>query len=142
MAEALLQLKNISVHYGGVTALDHVSVALDEGEIVALMGPNGAGKSTVLKALFGLAPRAGGEVLWHEEAITPKADEMVRRGITFVPQGRRIFTSLTVLENLKLGAFWVRDPSEIKRRLDEVFDLFPVLKAKQLKGARGLSGGC
>ncbi len=140
MKEALLRLKDISVHYGGVKALDDVSLALDEGEIVAVMGPNGAGKSTVLKALFGMVP-ATGDVLWHEGRITPKAEEMVRRGVVFVPQGRRIFTSLSVLENLKLGAFWVGDKEEINRRLHEVFELFPVLKTKQHRGAKTLSGG-
>jgi branched-chain amino acid transport system ATP-binding protein len=139
-SETLLQLKNASVQYGGVRALQDVSLAIDEGEIVAVMGPNGAGKSTALKALFGLAP-ASGSVLWHEAKINPLPHEMVRRGIIFVPQGRRIFTSLSVLENLKLGAFWVKEKDEISRRLEEVFTLFPVLKEKEKRSARGLSGG-
>lgn len=139
--ESLLKLSNVSVHYGGVTALDGASLSLDEGEIVAIMGPNGAGKSTALKAFFGLAPRSSGKILWHEEEIVPKAEEMVRRGVTFVPQGRRIFTSLTVFENLRLGAFWISDKKEIERRLHEVYELFPVLKTKESKSARGLSGG-
>ena len=91
--EILLQLKNASVHYGGVKALDGVDVAIDEGEIVALMGPNGAGKSTILKAIFGLAPMAGGCVLWHEKAIAPLPHKMPGMGIVFVPQGRRVFPS-------------------------------------------------
>ncbi|OHA01089.1 MAG: hypothetical protein A3C11_01165 [Candidatus Sungbacteria bacterium RIFCSPHIGHO2_02_FULL_49_12] len=138
--EKLLALQGVSVRYGGVTALDGVSLAIDEGEIVAVMGPNGAGKSTVLKAIFGLAPMTG-KILWHEAEISPKPDQMVRRGVTFVPQGRRIFTDLSILENLELGAFWVREKTEMERRLDEVFLLFPVLKAKAKYWGRSLSGG-
>ena len=98
--EILLQLKNIHVGYGGVKALSGASISLDEGEVVVLMGPNGAGKSTLLKALFGLAPIHDGEVLWEGIKIAPIAEEMVERGISFVPQGRQIYKSLTVLENL------------------------------------------
>lgn len=141
MSETLLRLENIAVHYAGVKALDGADVSLDEGEIVALMGPNGAGKSTILKALFGLAALAHGSIFWHEKKITPSADEMIERGIVFVPQGRKIFTSLSVLENLKLGAFWIKSKEEIKRRLSEIFDLFPVLKTKTSKKGRELSGG-
>src|SRR3990167_11361600 len=97
--EILLQLKNVHVHYGGVKALDGVDVAIDEGEVVALMGPNGAGKSTVLKALFGITPISHGQVLWQEQKVSPKPHEMVKRGISFVPQGRQIFGSLSVYEN-------------------------------------------
>src|SRR3989338_5453420 len=92
--ETLLELKDVEVQYGGGRALDGVSVRLDEGEIVALMGPNGAGKSTVLKAIFGLAPLGAGEVRWHEQALEPVPYEMVRRGVAFVPQGRRVFWQL------------------------------------------------
>src|SRR3989344_6385402 len=105
MKEVLLKLEDIKVTYGGIHALDGVDVAIDEGEVVALMGPNGAGKSTVLKALFGVTPLASGEVLWHEKEITPRAYEMVARGVTYVPQGRQVFKSLTVYENLELGGY-------------------------------------
>jgi len=139
--EILLQLKNVHVHYGGVKALDGVDIAIDEGEIVALMGPNGAGKSTALKAIFGLAPIYSGSVLWHEKEIKPVSYEVARRGIAFVPQGRRVFGHLTVEENLKIGGFIVRNKQELKRRIEEVMETFPVLKQKRRVKAGTLSGG-
>lgn len=139
--ETLLTLKGIQVHYGGVRALDGADVALDEGEIVALMGPNGAGKSTVLKALFGIAPLAGGTVAWHGEEISPVAHEMVARGISFVPQGRQIFKSLTVRENLEVGGYTVPSKALVASRMNEVLELFPDLKKKLNEKARSLSGG-
>jgi branched-chain amino acid transport system ATP-binding protein len=139
--ETLLKLKNIHVHYGGVKALDGADLALDEGEIVALMGPNGAGKSTVLKAIFGLAPVSAGEVLWHERAVAPISYEMVERGISFVPQGRRVLKNLTVKENLEIGAYTVRSRNEIKERLAEVLEIFPALKQKLNDSSGSLSGG-
>ena len=139
--ETLLQLQNISVHYGGGKALDDVDVLLDEGEIVALMGPNGAGKSTVLKTIFGLAPVHAGKVLWHEKEIKPVSYEVVQRGIAFVPQGRRVFGNLTVEENLEIGGFIVGNKQELKRRITEVMEIFPVLKQKRTAKAGTLSGG-
>ena len=139
--ETLLQLKNVHVHYGGVKALDGVDVAIDEGEIVALMGPNGAGKSTILKVVFGLAPIHSGSVLWHEKAITPLSYEMARMGIVFVPQGRRVFARLTVMENLELGAFLLKNKEELKIRLEEALNIFPALKEKIKVKAGALSGG-
>jgi len=88
----LLELEDISVHYGGVVALDSVSLGLGEGEIVAVMGPNGAGKSTVLKSIFGLAPVASGRVYWREQPLDVDTHEIVKLGLAFVPQGRRVFT--------------------------------------------------
>lgn len=140
-SEVLLQLKNVHVHYGGVKALDGVDVAVDEGEVVALMGPNGAGKSTVLKAMFGLAPLGSGEVLWHERPISPVPYEMVGLGVAFVPQGRRVFTHLTVEENLEIGGFVIQNKKEITRRKNEVLDLFPALHHKRKNKSGTLSGG-
>lgn len=139
--ETLLQLHNVSVHYGGVKALDGVDVSINEGEIVALMGPNGAGKSTILKTIFGLAPIHSGKVLWHEKEIKPVSYEIVQRGISFVPQGRRVFSHLTIEENLEIGGFIVSDKKELKRRIAEVMETFPVLKQKCKAKAGTLSGG-
>lgn len=139
--ETLLQLKNVSVHYGGVVALESVNLALDEGEIVALMGPNGAGKSTVLKAIFGMAPIAAGRVLWHGSEFTPLPHEAVARGISFVPQGRRVFPNLTVQENLEIGGFVVKEKKELRRRIHEAMVFFPVLGRKRKMKSGTLSGG-
>lgn len=139
--ETLLQLHNVSVYYGGVKALDGVDVSLDEGEIVALMGPNGAGKSTILKTIFGLAPVHSGKVLWHEKEIKPVSHEVVQRGISFVPQGRRVFSHLTIEENLEIGGFIISDKKELKRRIAEMMETFPVLKQRRKAKAGTLSGG-
>lgn len=126
--ELLLQLKGISVQYGAVQALSNVSLSIDEGEIIALIGPNGAGKSSVLKAIFGLAPIASGEILWHGALIHASPHEMVERGIAFVPQGRRVFGSLTVRENLEMGGIAIRDAHILEERIADALDLFPALK--------------
>jgi branched-chain amino acid transport system ATP-binding protein len=139
--ETLLQLQKASVHYGGVRALDDVSVAIDEGEIVALMGPNGAGKSTVLKALFGLAPMTEGSVMWHEQKLLPVPYEMAARGIAYVPQGRQVFKNLTVYENLELGGYALPNRSDVKKNIDSVLRLFPALKERLQTKAGVLSGG-
>ncbi|MEI6238470.1 MAG: ABC transporter ATP-binding protein [bacterium] len=139
--EKLLKLKDIHVHYGGVKALDGATIELDEGEIVALMGPNGAGKSTILKAIFGLAPVTSGKVFWHEKEVSPIPYEMVDRGISFVPQGRRVFRNLSVLENLEIGAYTVRNKNEIKERIEEVLVFFPALREKLRQSSGVLSGG-
>lgn len=139
--ELLLKVEDVHVHYGGVKALDGASVAIDEGEIVALMGPNGAGKSTVLKSIFGLAPIDTGKVFWHENEVKPVSYEMVERGISFVPQGRRVFKHLTVKENLEVGGYVIKDQKIIKKRIEEVLDLFPMLKTKLKAKSGSLSGG-
>lgn len=141
MKEILLQLKKGSVHYGGITALHDASVKIDEGEIVALMGPNGAGKSTVLKAIYGLAPLAAGEVLLHEQRIAPVPEHMPSRGIAYVPQGRQVFKNLTVYENLELGGYGLRSRADVKGNIEEVLKIFPMLREKLHEKAGSLSGG-
>ena len=138
---ALLSLNNIHVHFGGVKALDGASVSISEGEIIALMGPNGAGKSTILKAIFGLAPISSGQVVWEGQTFKPVSHEVVERGIAFVPQGRRVFQHLTVLENLEIGGFNIRSQSERKERIRNVIELFPALKPKLKSQSGTLSGG-
>ncbi|QQG45100.1 MAG: ABC transporter ATP-binding protein [Candidatus Sungiibacteriota bacterium] len=139
--ELLLQLVGTSVHYGGVRALDSVDIFIDEGEIVALMGPNGAGKSTVLKAIFGLAPIHSGKILWHEKELAPRSHEVVKLGIAFVPQGRRVFSHLTVEENLEMGGFLIREKERLRARMQEVMETFPVLAQKWSIKSGALSGG-
>ncbi|MBI5126484.1 MAG: ABC transporter ATP-binding protein [Candidatus Taylorbacteria bacterium] len=138
--ELLLQLNDIHVHYGGVKALNGATVAVDEGEVVALMGPNGAGKSTILKAIFGLAPIELGKVVWEGQSFTPVSHEVVHRGISFVPQGRRVFRHLTVAENLEIGG-WAISAGERKERIENVLELFPALRGKLKAKSGTLSGG-
>ena len=137
----LLELVDVSVHYGAVVALDGVSLGVRKGEVVAVMGPNGAGKSTVLKAIMGLAPVVSGDVYWRRVPLAAATHEIVKEGIAFVPQGRRVFTHLTVEENLEMGCLYLGDRAEKERRLDSVMDLFPVLRQKRRDLASQMSGG-
>ncbi len=141
MKETLLELKDGKVTYGGVTALDGASVQIDEGEIVALMGPNGAGKTTIIKAIFGLAPLAHGQVLWHGQKLSPVPHEMPGRGVAYVPQGRQVFKNLTVYENLELGGYALQNRADLKGNIESVLKLFPALKEKLRQNAGLLSGG-
>ena len=138
---ALLELDGVSVHYGAVVALDDVSLGIRKGEVVAVMGPNGAGKSTVLKAIMGLAPVVAGEVHWRQQRLAAATHEIVKEGIAFVPQGRRVFTHLTIEENLELGCLYLADGAEKARRLDAVMELFPILREKRRDMASQMSGG-
>ena len=137
----LLKLVDISVHYEAVVALDNVFLGVNRGEMVAVMGPNGAGKSTVLKAIKGLAPVVGGEVYWQQQPLEAATHEIVKEGISFVPQGRRVFTHLTVEENLEMGCLYLNDAAEKALRLDSVMELFPILYEKRNDLASQMSGG-
>ena len=138
---ALLELRDVSVRYGAVIALDAVSIEIRAGEIVALMGPNGAGKSTILKAVMGMAHVSAGRILWRDRILNAPTHEIVKRGISFVPQERHVFTHLNVQENLELGGMHVKDPAERGRRLQAVMDFFPVLRDKRRDRASAMSGG-
>ena len=137
---ALLELRGVTVAYGGAPAVEDVSLTLAFREVTALLGANGAGKSTLLKAVMGLVPLARGEILLHGEALTGvPPEERARRGIAYVPEGRRIFGGMTVRENLEVGA-WC-DAASRRRRLEEAFFLFPQLAEKSSARAWTLSGG-
>ena len=138
---ALLRLTDIAVHYGAVVALNGVDIEVQRGEVVALMGPNGAGKSTVLKAIMGLAPVVAGEVYWRGDRLSAATHEIVQEGISFVPQGRRVFTHLSIAENLEMGCLYLGDEAEKARRLDAVMELFPILYPKRRDPASAMSGG-
>ena len=139
--DATLELTDIAVHYGAVRALDGVSLGIRRGEAVAVMGPNGAGKSTVLKAIMGLAPVVTGAVYWRGQRLEAATHEIVKKGICFVPQGRRVFTHLTIEENLEMGCLYLGDDTEKQRRLDSVLELFPILHDKRRDMASQMSGG-
>ena len=137
----LLELTDISVEYGAVRALSDVSMSIHAGEVVAVMGPNGAGKSTVLKAVMGLAPVVSGTVYWRQHPLEAETHEIVKEGIAFVPQGRRVFTHLSIAENLEMGCLYLNDRAEKARRLDSVMQLFPILYEKRGDVASRMSGG-
>lgn len=138
----LLQLKNIKAKYGEVEVLHGISLNVDEGERVALIGSNGSGKSTTLKTIFGLVKPSEGQVVFKNKNITRgKPFEIVREGISIVPQGRRVFPNLTVNENLELGAYILDDQKLVSERMKDVYDKFPQLKAREKAKARVLSGG-
>ena len=144
MREKILEVKNLTVYYGAVRALENVSFYIGEGEIVALIGPNGAGKSTALKAITGLVKIKSGEVLFRSgkiNGLTP--DSLLRKGISLVPEGRRIFWSMSVLENLEMGSFLMkkREMEKFRERLKVVFDLFPRLWERRHQRAGTLSSG-
>lgn len=143
----LLEVKDLTVHYGTVQALDNISLNVNEGEIVAMIGPNGAGKSTALKAISGLLKATGGEITKGEvffsggsiKNIPPH--DLVRKGISLVPEGRRVFPTMTVLENLEMGGYTNNDRKVIKASLDRIFGLFPVLDKRRKQRAGTLSSG-
>ena len=137
----LLEMVDISVRYGAVRALNEISLGVNKGEVVAVMGPNGAGKSTVLKAVMGLAPVVTGNIYWRQEPLVAATHEIVKQGIAFVPQGRRVFTHLTIEENLEMGCLYLNDRAEKERRLDSVMELFPILHQKRRDLASQMSGG-
>lgn len=139
---ALLQLDGVCTYYGNIQALRNISISVEEGEIVTLIGANGAGKTTTLMSICGITPVRSGTITFDGEDITKLApNKIVERGISQVPEGRRIFPQLTVTENLDMGAFLRRDTVAIKRDLDEVFSLFPRLAERRHQAGGTLSGG-
>jgi branched-chain amino acid transport system ATP-binding protein len=142
LANPLLEVKDLEVFYGGAQAIGDVGFKVKKGTIVALVGSNGAGKTTILKTISGLVHPYRGEITFMGRSLNRlKPEEMVSRGITHVPEGRRLFSKLTVLENLELGAFLQKNPSQRDESLEEVFSLFPKLKERVRQPASSLSGG-
>lgn len=138
----MLKIENIKTFYGNIQALHDVSIEVKEGEIITLIGANGAGKSTTLMSISGIEPPRSGKIFFEGKEITGMApDKIVSLGIIQVPEGRRIFPFLTVRENLDMGAFLREDKEEIKRDIDYVFDLFPILAERRNQAGGTLSGG-
>jgi branched-chain amino acid transport system ATP-binding protein len=138
----MLEVENIHTYYGNIHALKGVSLNVDNGEIVTLIGANGAGKSTTLKSIIGLQSPHEGTIILDGEDLSPyKAHEIVYKGVSMVPEGRGVFTKLTVSENLDMGAFHRSDGDEIENDRERVFTLFPRLKERRNQVAGTLSGG-
>lgn len=138
----MLKIDNLKVSYGGIEALKGISLEVEEGKIVALIGANGAGKSTTLRSIVGLVKPESGSIIYQGEDLAKvETKDLVKRGITLVPEGRRVFPNLTVLENLKIGAFYRTDEKNIKEDLEWVYTLFPRLKERTWQLAGTLSGG-
>jgi branched-chain amino acid transport system ATP-binding protein len=138
----MLELKNIKTFYGNIQALKDVSIKISEGEIITLIGANGAGKSTTLMSICGIVPPRSGEVLFMGQPIQDlPPNSIVALGISQVPEGRRIFPYLSVAENLDMGAFLRNDKEEIKRDIEYIYELFPILAERRNQAGGTLSGG-
>ncbi len=138
----MLELKNIKTFYGNIQAIKDVSIEISEGEIITLIGANGAGKSTTLMSICGIVPPRSGEILFMGKPIQDMApNNIVSLGICQVPEGRRIFPFLTVAENLDMGAFLRKDKDEIKRDIEYIYELFPILAERRNQAGGTLSGG-
>jgi branched-chain amino acid transport system ATP-binding protein len=140
--QPLLEVREIDASYGKVQILHRASLTIAPGEVVSIIGPNGAGKSTVLKAVMGFLQPSSGAILFDGRPIAGlRPDEIVRRGIGYVPQGRIVFRDMTVTENLEMGAFTVADKSRLRPLMERVFALFPRLGERQRQLAGTMSGG-
>lgn len=138
----LLEMKNISVNYGKVSAVRGISISVPEGKIVTIIGGNGAGKTTTLRAMSGMVPLTGGEIRFEGARVDGlTSDKIVAHGIAHVPEGRRIFPDMTVEENLRTGAFLRRDRAAVEADLDDVFARFPRLRERYRQLAKTMSGG-
>ena len=138
----MLKINDINVFYGNIQALKGVSLEINEGEIVTLIGANGAGKSTLLKTISGLLKPKSGDILFEGQSIAGKvAQAIVKKGLSHVPEGRRVFANMTVEENLELGAYLRKDKKGIREDFEKVYNLFPRLQERRKQHAGTLSGG-
>jgi branched-chain amino acid transport system ATP-binding protein len=138
----VLKIENLVVAYGGIEALKGISLEVPEGKIVTLVGANGAGKSTTLRSIVGLIKTVSGSITYKgDDLLKEKTHRMALRGITLVPEGRRVFANLSVLENLKIGAFTRKDEKGIKADIEWVYTLFPILEKRSWQASGTLSGG-
>ena len=138
----MLKIENLQVHYGGIQALRGISLEVPDGKIVTLIGANGAGKSTTLRTITGLVKASDGSIQWDGQELLGKSiDKIVTTGIAMSPEGRRVFPDMTVLENLKIGAYLRHDREEIAKDIQWVYSLFPRLEERNWQLAGTLSGG-
>ena len=138
----MLEVRNIQTYYGNIQAIKGISLEISEGEIITLIGANGAGKTTTLMSISGIVPPKSGDILFMGEPLQELSpNQIVALGISQVPEGRRIFPYLTVMENLDMGAFLRNDTDEIQKDLEYIFDLFPILAERRHQSGGTLSGG-
>lgn len=137
----MLHIENLFTNYGGIKALQDVSIDIEESEIVAVLGPNGAGKSTLLKTISSVTPKVSGQITFEGESLPAEPYQVAARGIVHVPEGRQIFANLTVYENLMVGAFLCKDQKKNKENLERVYTIFPRLKEREKQYGGLLSGG-
>lgn len=138
----MLKIEGLNVHYGGIHALRGIDVQVEKGKIVSLIGANGAGKSTTLRTIVGLERCTNGKIVYEGSEITKKTTkEIVKSGVVLVPEGRRIFPNLTVMENLILGGYSRTDTAQVQKDIQWVFELFPRLKEREWQKAGTMSGG-
>jgi len=138
----LLQIEDIKVYYEKIAALKGVSLYIDPGEIVAIIGANGAGKTTLINSISGILKPTQGHIKFKDEKISNiPAWKIARSGVVQIPEGRKVFPKLTVLENMEIGAFAIKDKNEIKNKIEEMYELFPLLKDRKMQKAGTLSGG-
>ena len=138
----MLDIKNLSVSYGAIDAVKDISLHVDEGEIVSLIGANGAGKTTTLHTITGLVPAKSGSIMFNgQDLLKTKANRIVTLGMAHVPEGRHVFTRMSVQENLEMGAYSLKDTSHVAEDLDKVYTYFPRLKERRRQLAGTLSGG-
>jgi len=138
----MLALDNVHSHYGKIRALNGISLRIAKGEIVTLIGANGAGKSTTLKTIVGWVRATQGRIKLNGTDITRlPTHRIVQNGVAMVPEGREVFTDMTVLENLEMGAFLRKDKKEVQKEMDRVFELFPILSERRKQKSKSLSGG-
>lgn len=137
----MIKVNNVSVHYGGIVALDDISLTIPDEKIVSIVGANGAGKSTTINAISGMVKIERGTIVENGESLHIPPQQIVKRGIVQVPEGRKIFPAITVEENLILGAYIVKDQKVIERNMEKVFRIFPILKERKNQPGGTLSGG-
>lgn len=137
----MLSVKNLNVYYGGIHALKGVSLNVDQGQIVSIIGSNGAGKSTLINSISGIVKYKEGEIIYKTSKLPKQAHKIVKSGICQVPEGRIIFANLTVMDNLRMGAFLRSDKDGISKDMNRIFELFPILKERENQVSGTLSGG-
>ena len=140
--DIMLNVNNIGISFGGLQAVDNFNLKIKKGELYGLIGPNGAGKTTTLHAISGILPSTSGKIIYNGQNITKTpAHKIVKLGISQVPEGRRVFSQLSVFENLLMGAYTRRDKSEINEDLEKIYERFPRLEERKNQIAGTLSGG-